>query len=411
MKRPKTQRSQDRHTPASSRPCDIPHVLLLVETSRAYGRGVIEGVSRYALENGPWMIQFEDRAIDSLPPKWLKYWRCDGIITRTVSLKQARMLRATGLPLVELHGDPRIGIAQVRSDMLVGGRMVVDHFCSNGLRQFAFATYLETWWHRTHREHFCQALAERGFECHVYQAPKSNKIVSTWNENQRPRLIRWLHSLPRPIGIHTPGDLQAVRLLGICRELNLAVPEEIAILGTGDDPVICETVHPTLSSLHFDNNRVGYEAARLLDLKMSGKQAEIVSCIPPSYVAVRQSTDLLAIEDADVIQAVHFIRECACTGISVPRVADEVGISLSVLERRFHQYLGRTPTQEITRVRIERAKTLLARTDQTNQSIARKSGFASLEYFTRVFRHAVGMKPSDYRKTRKLSRDSTDPQS
>ena len=118
-----------------------------------------------------------------------------------------------------------------------------------------------------------------------------------------------------------------MRLLDICRELGIAVPEEMAILGVGNDPVICETLRPTLSSIDLDARRIGYEAARLLDRKMAGEQANESILIPPSHIAVRQSTDLMVIDDADVVQAMRFIREFACAGIDVALVADKVGLS------------------------------------------------------------------------------------
>jgi LacI family transcriptional regulator len=122
-------------------------------------------------------------------------------------------------------------------------------------------------------------------------------------------------------------------------------------------------------------------------------------------VVVRQSTDLVAIEDPDVAQAVRFIRESACSAIDVNRVADVVGMSRRGLERRFRQYLGRSPKAEIMRVRMTHATRLMAETDETSESIAKKCGFSSLEYFTRVFRRMIGMKPQAYRKMRRISRD------
>jgi LacI family transcriptional regulator len=187
--------------------------------------------------------------------------------------------------------------------------------------------------------------------------------------------------------------------------LNLAVPEEVAILGRGDDRVICETVHPTLSSIDLDARRIGYEAAAMLDRWMGGKPPKELVSVPPSHVVVRQSTDLVAINDADVAKAVRFIREWACRGIDVARVAEEVGLSRRAVERRFLEHLGRAPKAEIMRVRIERAKMLLAQTDHSGEAIARKCGFASLIYFTRAFRREVGMTTRAYRKMRRVSRD------
>jgi LacI family transcriptional regulator len=383
----------------------VPRVLLLVDTAGAFGRDVIRGIGRYALENGPWSIQYEYRALDSLPPQWLKEWHGDGIISRTVNWKQAKMLRVTKLPLVELHGHPKAAAGQVYVDVQLLGRMAVEHFLNCGLRQFAFFTFGEAWWIKLHREAYCRILKERGYDCHVYQPPTSDRSLPVWHESQRPGLTKWICSLPRPVGIYTIGDIHSVRLLDMCHELDVAVPEEIAILGVGNDSVICETVRPTLSSVDLDARRIGYEAAGLLDRKMAGEQVEDTILTSPSHVVVRQSTDLIAIEDPDVAQALRFIRELACTGIDVSRVAEEVGLSRRAMERRFRQYLGRSPKAEIMRIQIEHAKMLLARTDRTSESIAHKSGFSSLEYFTKVFRRKVGMKPQAYRKMRVISHE------
>jgi LacI family transcriptional regulator len=380
-------------------------VLLLVETSQSYGRGVIEGVARYALEGGPWSIQFEERSLESSPPEWVKRWRGDGIISRTVNSKTASLLLATKLPLVELFGDPRIGVAHVRTEGLIGGRMAAEHFLNCGLREFAFFTYEDTWWTENHRRSFSRALEDKGYPCRVYPSTTAHWIMPLWHERYRSRVIGWLRSLPRPIGILAAGDLHAVRLLDICRDLSVAVPEEVAILGIGNDPVICETVHPTISSLDIDGQRIGYEAAKLLDRMMSGKRPEGEVVVPPSHVAVRQSTDLMVIEDADVAQAARFIRRFACSGITIDRVAVEVGLSRRAMERRFRQHLGRSPNTEIMRVRIEHAKTFLSLTDQPKPDIARKCGFASLAYFNKAFRHSVGMTPNAFRRMRRISRD------
>jgi LacI family transcriptional regulator len=383
----------------------IPHVLLLVDTAAPFGRAVIQGIGRYALEHGPWSIQFVYRTLDSLPPRWLNEWRGDGIISRTVNTKQAKMLWATKRPLVELHSHPKIGIPRIGVDLNKEGRMAVQHFLDCGLRHFAFFSFGDAWWIRMHRDAYCRAAEERQFKCHCYRPPGSTRSMPSWRESQRPGLIRWLRSLPRPVGIFAVGDIHAAFLLDVCRDIGMPVPEEAAILGMGNDSVICETVRPTLSSLDVDARRVGYEAAKLLDRLMAGKPASEAVYVSPSHVVARKSTDLVAIDDSDVAQAVRLIRDSACSGIDVSTVADEVGLSRRSLERRFRQCIGRSPKAEIMRVRIERAKMLMFQTDETSESIARNCGFSSLEYFTRVFRRMVGMKPQAYRKMRRISRD------
>ena len=135
------------------------------------------------------------------------------------------------------------------------------------------------------------------------------------------------------------------------------------------------------------------------------KPTKDVVTFPPKGVVTRQSTDVMVIEDADVAQAMRFIRDFATTNIDVDRVADAVGLSRSVLQRRFQKHLGRTPKAEIMRIRIEHAKTLLETLDKTSESIAHKCGFASLNYFTKAFRREVGMTPQAYHRLRRISGD------
>ena len=403
-------RRREKIRPALLRPCHIPQVLLLIETSHPYGRGVIEGIARYAQENGPWTIRFEPCDFESMPPKRLmkelKEWHGDGIIARTVKKSQAELLWATKLPMVEVYGDPRYGVAQVQIDDAAVGRMAVDHFLERGLRHFGYFNYANPWWVESHRRKYCEALKAHGHDCHIYRAPPSpDRIRAIWRESQRPLVMQWLRSLPRPIGVYTGGDLHSARLLEICLEIKIAVPEDVAILGNYNDVVICETVRPTLSSIDLDNRRVGYESARLLDRLMAGKKPpKDILYLPPSHVVVRQSTDLMVIEDADVVQAMQFIRDFACTGIDVDRVAEAVGLSRSVLQRRFQRHLGRTPKEEIMRTRIKHATMLLENMDKTSESIAHKSGFSSLNYFKKAFRREVGMTPGAFRQMRKISR-------
>jgi LacI family transcriptional regulator len=381
--------------------------LLLVDTAGAFGRGIVEGIGRYASEHGPWRIQYQYRALDSLPPQWLTAWKGDGIISRTNNAEQARALRGTKLPFVELLGDPKFGLPQhVKGDPAGEGRMVVDYFLNCGLRQFAHFGDEATWVIKILREAYCRAAEEQGQKCYVYDCPTHEPNAALWTASQRRGLAKWLRSLPRPIGVHTPSDLHSVFLLEMCAECNIAVPEEVAILGRGNDPVICETVYPALSSVDLNPRRTGYEAASLLDKMMAGKKWKEPIVVPPSHVVVRKSTDLLAIEDRDVAHAVRYIRQYACKGIDVPRVVEEVGLSRRTLELRFFQYLGRSPKAEILRVQVEQAKMLLTRTDKSSESIARLCGFSSLEYFATAFRRTVGMQPQAYRKTRLISHDS-----
>jgi LacI family transcriptional regulator len=284
--------------------------------------------------------------------------------------------------------------------------MIIDHFIDCGLRHFAHFGYEETQATRPLQNALDRTLAERGFQCHYFQAPSAKHMLPQWHEEMRPHLLKWLRSLPRPIGVLGHGDVHALRLLGACRDLDIAVPEEMAILGIGNDSVICEAVHPTLSSIDVNAAHIGYEAARLLGQLMGGKKVPSVTHIPPSHIAARQSTDLFVIDNVEISQAARFIREFACQrNLDVSRVAEEIGVSRSLLERGFREYFGRSPKAEIMRIRIENAKKFLGKSKRSIEAIARNCGFASVQYFTRAFRREVGTTPYVYRQEQGSSAD------
>ena len=153
-------------------------------------------------------------------------------------------------------------------------------------------------------------------------------------------------------------DSAADDLAGTCLEAGIAVPEQVAIVGTNNDELLCETAWPPLSSIVGDFARVGYVAAQLLDRMIRGETLspeDRLVLLPPLGVMQRQSTDVLAVKDSDVADAIRFIREHACDPCSVKHVLHAVPVARRWLERQFLSQLGRTPHDEITRVRIETA--------------------------------------------------------
>src|ERR1700710_2901701 len=79
-------------------------VALIIESSRAYGRGLLQGIARYIREHGTWSIFHQERRASDPPPAWLKEWRGDGIIARVEAYKLASAIRALGVPAVDVRG-------------------------------------------------------------------------------------------------------------------------------------------------------------------------------------------------------------------------------------------------------------------------------------------------------------------
>lgn len=371
----------------------LPHVALLIETSRSYGRGVLIGVRRYLSEHGPWSVFLEPRDLESQAPPWLRGWKGQGILTRTGSAAVARRLRATSVPVVELRsrrllpGAPWIGV-----DNHALGNLVATHLLDRGFRRFGLLALSTEDFFRERCDNFVSTLRERGFSCPVLQAPSG-----AWEAQQR-ALVRWVRGLPRPAGIMACTDQLGFWLLDACARAGIAVPEEIAVVGVEDDEALCAMSRPPLSSVALPTERIGYEAARVLDRLMHGRSVPQRRMeIEPLGVVARQSSDIVAVDDARLASALRFIREHACEGIGVDEVLRAAPMSRSTLERGVRKALGRSPHDELLRVRLEGAKRLLAETDLKLSAVAQRSGFRHAQRLCERFRAAFGETAGRYR--------------
>lgn len=388
MKTKKTRRQKER---SSFR------ILLVIETSRAYGRGVVEGVSKYAYEQGNWFIHFQDRGLIEKIPNSLMHWNGDGIITRTSSKKLDQMIRKKEIPFVELFGTD---IPEVCCDEALVGRMAAEHFLERGLTHFGYFSIGSPNWSQRRGDSFDYGLRLYGHRLHRFKIKRpSRALLPVWDTSHDDELIDWLKNLPKPIGIFCAADIHAITIQEYCRQLEIAVPEEVAVLGTDNDKTLCHVANPNISSIDLNSPQIGYTAAHLLHRRMLNPDAELKTpiLIPPSFIETRQSTDTIAIDDPDVAQAIRFIRERATRQITVTDVADHVALSQPTLFRRFRRYLGHSPEREIIRVRINRAKILLLETNLPLSVIAAKTGFMPPEYFFRVFKRECGVTPQNYR--------------
>jgi LacI family transcriptional regulator len=194
------------------------------------------------------------------------------------------------------------------------------------------------------------------------------------------------------------NDQRGQHVLDACQRLNVAVPEQVAVIGCDDDAVLCNLCHPPLSSVIPNPERIGYEAAALLDRMMSGSAAPTTpQRIEPVGVHTRQSTDVLAIDDPAVASALRFIRERAFQGVSMKDVLKHSDMSRSLLERKFRQYLGHSPQAEIRSNQLKRVKQLLAESDLPLGEIAALAGYAHPEYMSVVFKRETGQTPGQFR--------------
>jgi LacI family transcriptional regulator len=412
---------------------DVPRVVLLLSHHAGYDRGILQGIVRYARIHGPWNLYLAgvepglplpemetfsggrskttDPACEApqmrLPD--LRRWEAKGIIGRLQNRRIAKMALAVGVPVIamdlseeQLAGDlPLSRVSEIRSDSHEAGRMAAEHLLERGFRRFGYCGYAGRTWSERSREGFCKQIEKAGFHCDVYEPPKRSRPV-LWQQ-ERDMVTAWLRSLPKPAGVMSCNDIRGRQVLESSALGGMSVPDEVAVVGVDDDQLLCELSNPPLSSVVLNAEQGGYQAADLLDALMScRKKGPQRIDVEPLWVLARQSTDALAVDDADVAAAVRYIRDHLQAPIGVQNIVEQVTLSRRALELRFEQVLGRSIRAEIQRARLAWAKRLLVETGLPVAKIADLAGFRGHSYLSEVFHREAGETPAQYRRRHRL---------
>lgn len=375
---------------------DRPLVGVVVDGISSYGRGILRGVMRYANLERRWLLYKDLRHSLNSMAKWP---RCDGMIAAGVTTSRFDQIRKQYKHCIFCSGkgDPAKSPV-VALDDEAAGVMAAQHLIDCRLQRFAFygASLIPG------RFHGFRAELER-HELPCTAAPVELPSEAEWLSHAKwPRLIRWLQELPKPVGIMAGDDTMAHDLAAACLEAGIAVPEQVAIIGVNNDDLLCESAWPPLSSIEADYSRMGYHAAKVLDRLFAGEvlaPEERLTRLPPLGVVQRQSTNILAMDNPDLADAVRFIREHACDPCTVDDVLRVVPVGRRWLERQFLTQLGRTPHDEIVRVRIDKARALLLQPDMGLIEIAHKCGYSGVANFHVAFKNLVNNTPAAYRRS------------
>jgi LacI family transcriptional regulator len=277
--------------------------------------------------------------------------------------------------------------------------LAAEHLMARGLRNFAYcgiASRTIDPWSSQRRDALVEHLRRHGFRCHVYSTRYSPG--QSWERLQE-QLAEWLVKLPKPVGLMAANDARARHVLQACRRSEVSVPDEVAVIGVDNDELICNLATPPLTSIVQGTEEIGYRAAVMLDQMMRRRKRKTTHVtIDPVTVVTRESTDLVATQDAITANALSYIRQRAREGIQVADVAKHVGASRSTLDDRFRRLVGRTVHSEIQRTRLTAAQQLLVTTDLPAEEIARRAGFRNAQYMNVVFRRALRQTPGQYRR-------------
>ena len=359
------------------------------------------GIARFAKKRG-WHLVIADR-LARLPLGWTGDGALVSARGNRATLDFIRGLMRKRIPVVDLTIDhPEIRLPRVSGDHAACGRLAARHLLE---RHYRHAVWFSTIWSHSH------ALRHSGFadewkrttgrdpERWVLAEMLSEREFDNWGLFTR-RLVRLLKDAPRPLAVLGYDDADAARVLTACLEADISVPGEVAIIGIGDDTVVCENQAVPLSSVGHDLARVGYVGAALLDRLMSSarKPSPDIVWVRPTGVIARDSTDFVASSDPTASSALAYIRANLGRPFGSAEIADSLGISRTRLDRLFSASLGTSVRKEVLRQRIVEAEHLLRTGDLPLKEIAFRIGFSSPAHFSTAFRQATGIMPSAYRR-------------
>jgi LacI family transcriptional regulator len=369
-----------------------PRVLMALEW---YDAKIHEGIAQYAGEAG-WILDASMARMNTMP----EHWEGDGIIT---------LLNEEGsryLPYIKSLNLPTVGIGyalQGLHPILIGdhaktGALGAEHFLNRNFRNFAFVFFDNGTLEKERCAGFEAALQESGKPYKLTKWKNKNRTKVRSYGDMRDWLVSHLQNAPKPLAIMAQNDDSAILILYACIDAGISVPEEVAVLGADNNPLICDFAPIPLSSVDCDLHTLGYNAGEMLNNLIQGKKAPTKPVLsPPKGVVLRRSTDIPAIENPVIAKAIRFIWDHFEEPINVETIIQRTGMSRSLVYAEFDAAIDSSIAKEITRCRMNKAKTLLRTTALSINEIAPACGFSGVVSFCRAFNRETGMTALAYR--------------
>jgi LacI family transcriptional regulator len=295
--------------------------------------------------------------------------------------------------------------AQVVLDEERIAALAAEHLIACGLMSLAYVT--------TGQEREARGLAfarhakSAQRSCHVERLAEDAGKVSRGDvavvgssESKVGQLCRWLESQKVPVGVLACDDAHARLVIDACRRVGRRVPEEVAVIGVGNDDLLCEAAVPPLSSIDPGFFQLGTAAAATLDAILRPRRGRAVESrveVAAIGPVARRSTDMLAIADEQVAEAVRIVRGRPAADFTVDVLAAQLGLSRSTLEQRFRRAVGCSVHDEMVRSRLAEVRRIIGNPELTMKQVAAASGFGSVSYMTTFLKKHLGMTPGQLR--------------
>jgi LacI family transcriptional regulator len=375
-------------------------IALIVDTSRAFGRAVCRGAARFVRDREPWQLFPLETEMDAgRTQEWLAANRISGIIAGVQSRDFFRCLKGSGLPLVNVSlRDAAPEITSVTVDSAAVAGMAAEFFLDAGVRNFAFCGYPGLRFSAQRGKAFEAAC--KGYGCMVSSPAGRLPAFGGYagyehglDAESPSGLGEWLRGLPKPVGVLACNDIRGQQVIRAAREYGIGIPDEMMVLGVDNDEILCTLSSPALSSIDPNGEEIGHVAALELDRLLQGSASPgLQLAVPPAQLVSRHST--INTEHPLIPAALRIIRERSDDNELCPvSLCAELGCSRIKLDRLFKKHLGRTPFDEITRLRVKHITEMLLGTPRPIGAIAQKFGFTSSVTFSQFNRRETGLSP------------------
>jgi LacI family transcriptional regulator len=358
----------------------IHRIAVLGEVNFAHASELVNGVSSFAAHRHDWEIIPLHYSQEAALTKLVARQKVDGLIGEIISDRWLQGLMPSGqIPVINTSSQSHIlSVPSVLPDDIAIGRLAAEHFlqrnfvsmCFAGMRGYAASTDRQTAFRACAQEH--------GIDVVELPYTRINAPMKEWHHD--------IMHMPKPMGLFCVNDHIARRAIHVCKALDLAVPEDVAVIGIGNTTLDSFFAGIGISSIRLPFEEIGYQAARMLDMSLQGidPQPKIVR-VPPTGLTVRETTGTGALHTL-VGRAINIIEANLSRPFSVEDLATEMHASRRILELRFRETLGRTPYEEITRQRMRKAQRLLSQSSLSISEIAIRCGYKEVSHFYSRFK-------------------------
>lgn len=382
-------------------------VLLMTDSSEAFSRRLLRGISQYAhAEHEAWSLS---RIPISLKEKiglkgiaaHAKSIHTDAIIGQFDKREDIDIFTKKGIIVIaQDYGIRFEGTPNISANHHDGGAIVATYFIRRGFDSFAFFGPADTVFSEERKAGFEEAIRKERPDASVLSLMTRKSALWGCDMDE---LCQWLESLPKPVAIMACDDIWAYYITEACDRLRadnaegrFNIPEDIAVVGVNNDDTICGLSNPNLSSLDQDIERCGYRVAMMIN-EMMHTPEEVVHdiLIAPAGIVTRQSSDIFVNDDANITAVLKFIHENIGQKLSVNDIVAQVPLSRRLLEKKFRSRMNTSIAEYVRKVRVDNMASLLEK-GKTVSEAAFDLGYSDIKNISRIFKRIKGVAPSDY---------------